>query len=709
MRHAISVLVPLLGVLLATEGCVSEGALERPAAPVATPLQQELTIHGDTRIDEYYWLRERENPDVLAYLEAENEYTKAVMAHTEGLQETLFEEIKGRIKQDDATVPYREGGYYYYTRYEDGKEYPIHARKQGSLDATEQIMLDANEMAEGHGYFVARSLTVTENSRILAFAEDTVGRRIYTIRFKDLETGELLDDEIPATTPNLAWANDNQTLFYAKQDPETLRYYQIFRHTLGTDASDDALVYEEVDPEFSSYVWKTRSKAYLLIGSLQTLSSEYRYLDANDPTGRFTVVLPREPEHEYDVSHVGSSFYIRTNDGAKNFRLVKTPVGNSSRDQWQEIIPHRDDVLLQGIDGFHHHLVVNERQDGLTRLRIIRWDGTDDHYLEFGEPAYLAYVQVNPDIESTVLRYGYTSMTTPNSVFDYDMNTRTKTLLKQDEVLGDFSSANYVTERRSATARDGTRVPVSIVYRTGTPLDGSNPLLLYGYGSYGASRDATFSAARLSLLDRGFVYAIAHIRGGQELGRAWYEEGKLLNKKNTFTDFIDVAEFLVDEGYADPERLFANGGSAGGLLMGAVINMRPDLWQGVVTAVPFVDVVTTMLDETIPLTTSEYDEWGNPNEEEYYRYMLSYSPYDNVETKDYPNLLVTTGLHDSQVQYWEPAKWVARLRERKTDDNLLILKTKMEAGHGGASGRYRRYRDTAFQYAFLLDLAGLAG
>ncbi len=680
---------------------------ERRPPPMADRQPRELTIHGDTRQDDYFWLRERENPDVIAYLEAENAYTAAITAHTEELQETLFQEIRGRIKQDDSSVPYKEGTHFYYTRFEDGKEYPIFARRPGSMDAPEQIMLDGNVLAEGHGFFSIGGLDVTEDERLLAYGTDTQGRRFYTIRIKDLETGELLSDEIRDVTSNLVWANDNRTLFYARQDPETLRSYQIYRHVIGTDPAEDVLVYEEEDTEFGTFAFKTKSKAYLMIGSFQTLSTEFRYVDANAPEGEFTVVLPREPEHEYSVDHFGDHFYIHTNDSAQNFRLVRAPTQSPGREHWEELIPYRDDVLLQGIEVFRDHLVVNERKDGLRQLRIRRWDGTGDHYLDFGEPAYLAYVQVNPDMDSGVLRYGYMSMTTPSSVFDYDMETRQHTLLKQDEVLGGFSSDDYVTERRYATARDGVRVPVSLVYRKGIPLDGSSPLLLYAYGSYGASMDATFSASRLSLLDRGFVYAIAHVRGGQEMGRAWYEDGKLLKKKNTFTDFIDVAEFLVGEGYGDAERIFAQGGSAGGLLMGAVSNMRPDLWRGVVAQVPWVDVVTTMLDETIPLTTSEYDEWGDLNDPEYYEYMLSYSPYDNVEAKDYPNILVTTGLHDSQVQYWEPAKWVAKLRALKTDDNVLLLKTEMEAGHGGVSGRYRRYRETAFLYAFLLELAGV--
>ena len=675
--------------------------------PVARVIPHSLVEHGATRVDNYFWLRERDNPEVIAYLEAENEYTQSMTAHTEELQEQLFEEIRGRIKQDDSSVPFKEGNHFYYTRYEDGKEYAIYARKRGSLDSEEEVMLDANVLAEGHGFFSVGVWQVTENERIMAYAIDTQGRRFYSIRFKDLETGEVLADQIDSVTPNLTWANDNRTLFYTKQDPETLRSYQIYRHTLGSDPANDELVYEETDTEFGAYIFKTKTKRFLIIGCYQTLSSEFRFLDADDPLGVFRVVLPREPKHEYSVDHFGDHFYIVTNDNARNFRLVRAPVRSLDRSHWEEVIAHRDDVLLQGVEVFRDFLVVNERANGLTQLRITRWDGTDDHYLEFGEPAYTSYVHVNREIESDVLRYGYTSMTTPNSVFDYDMNARERTLLKQDEVLGGFSSDDYATERLYATARDGARVPISVVYRVGTSLDGSSALHLYGYGSYGASMDATFSASRLSLLDRGMVCAIAHIRGGQELGRAWYEDGKLFKKKNTFNDFVDVAEFLVSEGYADPERLFAEGGSAGGLLMGAVTNMRPDLWRGIVAHVPFVDVVTTMLDEDIPLTTSEYDEWGNPNEREYYDYMLSYSPYDQVEAKDYPNMLVTTGFHDSQVQYWEPAKWVAKLRALKTDSNVLLLKTHMEAGHGGVSGRYRRYRDTAFEYAFLLNLAGL--
>ncbi len=677
------------------------------APPVAEIIPQRLEIHGDVRTDNYFWLRERENPKVISYLEAENSYTAQVMAHTEELQNSLFEEIKGRIKQDDSSVPYKDGDYFYYTRFEKGKEYAIYARKHGSLESAEEVYLDANLLAAGHGYFSLRDVEVSANHEILAYAADTVGRRIYTVHLKNLATGELYPDKIPNVTGMLAWANDNKTLFYAKQDLETLRWYQIWRHTLGSDTADDVLVYQEDDETFSSYVWKTRSKRYIMIASYQTLSSEFRYLDADDPLGEPKLFQARQRDHEYDLDHLGDKFYIRTNHQAKNFRLMSTPVTSTGMADWEEVIPHRDDVLLSNFELFRDHLVVQERKAGLVHLRIVNWDGSGGHYLDFGEPAYLAYISTNPDPQTNILRYGYTSMTTPQSIYDYDMSTRQRTLLKQDEVLGGFDSGDYVTERRYAPARDGVLVPLSIVYRKGLKRDGSQPLLLYGYGSYGSSMSATFSAARVSLLDRGFVYAIAHIRGGQEMGRSWYDDGKLLKKKNTFTDFIDCASYLIAENYTAPERLFAQGGSAGGLLIGAVINMRPDLFKGIVTRVPWVDVVTTMLDADIPLTTSEYDEWGNPNDKVYYDYMLSYSPYDQVSAQDYPHILITTSLHDSQVQYWEPAKWTAKLRALKTDDNLLIIKTDMKAGHGGASGRFKRYRDTAFNYAFLLDLAGI--
>ncbi len=684
--------------------------MDREARPTSPPVAEqrpmELEMHGDVRIDDYYWLNQREDPEVIAYLEAENAWTEAQMAHTEDLQETLFEEIKGRIKQDDESVPYFRDGYWYYTRYEEGKDYPLYCRKRESLDAPEHVMLDGNAMAEGHGFFSIGGWAVSEGNDILAFATDTVGRRIYGIQFKNLETGELYPDILPSASGNLAWANDNKTLFFTRRDLQTLRSHLIYRHELGTDPASDVLVYDETDEEFSSYVFRTKSKRYMMIGSRHTLSSEYRYLDADTPTGAFTVFLPREEEHEYDVDHYGDHFYVQTNWRAKNFRLMRTPVTRTAKRNWENVIPHRDDVLFEGFEIFNDYLVVRERQDGLVQLQVRRWDGSSEHYLDFGEPAYAARISINPEFDTKLVRYSYSSMTTPNSTYDYDMETREKTLLKQTEVLGDFDSDDYVTERMYATAADGVRVPISLVYRRDQRRTGPQPLLLYAYGSYGSSMDASFSSDRLSLLDRGFVYAIAHIRGGSEMGRSWYEDGKLFNKMNTFTDFNSCGDFLVAEGWTSSDMLYAEGGSAGGLLIGAILNLRPDLYHGAVTRVPFVDVVTTMLDETIPLTTFEYDEWGNPNEKDYYDYMLSYSPYDNVEAKDYPNLLVTTGLHDSQVQYWEPAKWVAKLRAMKTDNNQLLLKTNMEAGHGGASARDLRYRETAFKYSFYLDLAG---
>ena len=568
-------------------------------------------------------------------------------------------------------------------------------------------MLNANLEAEGHGFYRISGWDVSPDNTLLAYAEDTQGRRINTIKVKSLVTGELLNDQIEDVTGNVVWANDNNTLFYTRQNLETLRWEKVFRHSLGTDSSQDVLVYEEQDDTFYTSIYKTKSEQYLIIGSTQTLSSEYRFLDANNPTGEFTIIQPRQRDLEYSVGHYKDHFYIRTNYEAKNFRLMRAPVTKAGIDNWEEVIGNRDDVLLEDYEIFNDFLVLGERKNGLMELRIRPWNGDEEHFIEFGEPAYLAFVSVNRQFDTQTLRYVYTSMTTPRSTFDYNMATRDKTLLKQQEVLGEFNREDYVTERLYAPARDGAQVPISLVYKKGTKTDGSAPLLLYAYGSYGSSRDATFSSARLSLLNRGFIYAIAHIRGGEELGRHWYEDGKLLNKKNTFTDFIDCAEYLVAEDYADPDRLFAQGGSAGGLLMGAVVNMRPDLWQGVIAHVPWVDVITTMLDDSIPLTTSEYDEWGNPNDKAYYDYMLSYSPYDNVTAQNYPNMLVTTGLHDSQVQYWEPAKWVAKLRANKTDNNVLILKTNMEAGHGGASGRFERFREVALDYVFLLELAGM--
>ncbi len=676
-----------------------------PVAPVVEKKPHELEAHGDVRIDDYYWLRERSNPEVLAYLEAENTYTAAVMAPTEELQAELFKELTNRIQPDDSTVPALFDGYYYYKRYEKDLEYPIHCRREGSLEAPEEIILDVNRVAEGHDFCSVRGVAVSPDTRLLAWAVDTVGRRKYTIRVTDLETGEALTDVIPEVTGNLVWANDNRTLFYARQDPETLRSYQIYRHRLGTQPSEDVLVYEETDPIFSVSVWKTRSERYIFIESEQTLASEFRFLDADDPTGELRMIAPRERDVEYSVSHVGDRFIIRTNLDAENFRLMEAPVANPGRENWRELIPGRDDVFLQGVEVFSDFMVVTERRDGLRHLRIIPWDGGEEYEIEFDEPAYVTWVDENEEMETTTLRFGYSSLNTPESIYDLDLLTHERRLMKREQVRGGFDPVNYVVDRLWAPARDGVQVPISLVYRTGVALDGSNPLLLYAYGSYGSSMESWFRPAVVSLLDRGFVYAIAHVRGGQELGRLWYENGKLLHKKNTFTDFIDCGQYLVEEGYTAPERLFAMGGSAGGLLMGAVSNMAPELFAGIIADVPWVDVVTTMLDEDIPLTTSEFDEWGDPNQREYYDYMLSYSPYDNVEAKAYPAMLVLTALEDSQVQYFEPAKWVAKLRAMKTGDNPLLLKTEMAAaGHGGVTGRFKRYHETALKYAFMLEV-----
>jgi len=598
-------------------------------------------------------------------------------------------------------------GYWYYTRYEEGKEYPVHCRKLETMDADEDVMLNVNAMAEGYSYYAIGGRSVSPNNNLVAYGVDTVSRRQYTVYIKDLTTGELLMDVIPETTGGATWANDNKTLFYSKQDPQTLRSSMIYKHVLGTDASEDVLVFEEKDETFSCGIGKTKSKDYLMIGTYATLSTEWRYLDANDPNGEWKIIQERERGLEYSVNQFGSSFYITHNLDAKNFKLSRTPVTATTKENWVDVIAHRKDVLLEGIEMFKDYLVIDERFQGLTQIRVMPWEG-EEYYLEFQDPAYTAYVGYNPEFDTKTLRYGYSSLTTPGSTYDYEMVTKERTLLKQQEVMDpNFSPDNYVSERTMATAADGTQIPVSIVYRKGTKRDGSNPTLLYGYGSYGNTIDAYFSSVRLSLLDRGFVYAIAHIRGGQEMGRFWYEDGKLLKKKNTFTDFIDCGEFMIKEGFTSKEHLYAMGGSAGGLLVGAVVNMRPDLWNGAIAAVPFVDVVSTMMDETIPLTTGEFDEWGNPKDSVYYEYIKSYSPYDNIEAKAYPNLLVTTGFWDSQVQYWEPAKWVAKLRQLKTDNNQLLMYCNMETGHGGASGRFQRYRETAMEYAFLFDLEGI--
>ncbi len=699
-----------------------------PTPPKAAIRPHAMTMHGHTRIDNYYWLNERENPEVIAYLEAENQYEKACMEHTEPIQEELFKEITGRIKQDDNSVPIKIRDYYHYTRYEEGKEYPIYCRKKHSLESPEEIILDGNVLAEGHAFFEIGEVSLSEDDRLLAYSIDTVSRRIYDVYVKDLLTGELVGEPIKGTSGNVVWASDNMTLFYGVKD-ETLRPCKIMRHRLGAPAVDDVQVYEETDETFVCYISKTKSRKYLIINSDSTLSSECRILESGQPMNEFRVFQERQPDMLYGIDHYREHFYIQTNaDGAKNYKIMRTPVEQTEKAYWEEVVPHREKVMLEGFTIFDKYFVIEEREGGLVKIRVKSWDGQMDYYLDFGEPAYTAGVGANPDFEATTLRYAYNSMTTPSSVYEWDMEQRTKTLLKRQEIVGGYNPEEYVTERLMAPSHDGVMVPISIVYKKNVnaavpePVEGprtkgsgpstgswtlDRPLVLYGYGSYGSSMDAYFSLARLSLLDRGFVWAIAHIRGGEEMGRQWYDDGKMLNKKNTFLDFIACAEYLIKNGYTSPQKMFAMGGSAGGLLVGAVTNMRPDLWKGVIAQVPFVDVVTTMLDESIPLTTGEYDEWGNPNEKKYYDYMLSYSPYDNVEAKDYPAMLITTGLHDSQVQYWEPAKWAAKLRALKTDKNPLYLKTEMDYGHGGASGRFEGYKEVALEYAFMLDELGV--
>ncbi|HYJ15104.1 MAG TPA: S9 family peptidase, partial [Candidatus Limnocylindria bacterium] len=615
----------------------------------------QLETHGHVRVDNYYWLRERDNPEVIRYLNDENALAADAMAHTQEFEKKLFEEIKGRIKQTDLSVPYKREDYFYYTRFEAGKEYPIYCRKLAALDAPEQVMLDGNALAQGHEFFSIGGTAVSSAQDLLSYATDTQGRRIHTTYIKHLATGALLPDVIANVTENLAWGNDNRTLFYGKQEETTLRQYQIWRHIVGTDAATDQLVYQEDDETFSVYIFKTKSKRYLLLVSAQTITYECRYLDADEPLGDFKIFLPRARGHEYQIDHIADRFLIRTNDQAKNFRLMATPVAQPGREYWREIIPHRDDVYLGDFELFKDYMVLEERARGLTQIRVVPWSGSGAHYLEFAEPAYRAHLGANMEFDTKIVRFDYTSMKTPQSIYDYDVDTRERKLLKQEEVLGGFNADDYVTERLHARAADGTEIPLSLLYRKGLRKDGRNPTLLYGYGSYGVSIDAAFASPRLSLVDRGFVYAIAHIRGGQELGRQWYDDGKLLKKKNTFTDFVACAEFLISERFTNPEKLFAMGRSAGGLLIGVATNLRPDLFKGVVAEVPFVDVVTTMLDASIPLTAGEYDEWGDPNKKEFYDYMLSYSPYDNVARKPYPAMLITGGLHDSQVQYWEPA------------------------------------------------------
>lgn len=683
------------------------------ATPTIRTQPKELSIHGHTRIDNYYWLNERENPEVLAYLNAENDYLEQVMGPVKPFEEKLFQEMKSRIKEQDESVPAKDGNYYYYVRFIEGGEYPIYCRKKESLDAPEEILLDGNKLGKNKKYFNIGGYEITDNEEIMAYGIDTVSRRNYTVRFKNLQTGKLYKEQIKNTEGGShAWASDNKTFFYIIRDQQTLLGYQVWRHILGTDVKSDVLVYEEKDNQFYMGLGRMKSKKYIAIGCDHNgVSTEYRLLDAAKPMGEFKVFSERERGHEYSIEHFEDKFYIKTNrNKAINFQLMEVKENQvADKTKWKVVIPHRKDVLLESIEVFENHLVLQERKEGLIHLRVINQTTKEEHYVDFGEATYDAYIGANHEFNTNILRFIYTSLTTPGSTFDYNLDTQIKELKKEQAVIGEFNKNNYISERVFVIARDGARIPLSVVYKKGTQLDGKAPLLQYSYGSYGYSTDATFSSVRLSLLDRGFVYAIAHIRGGQEMGREWYDNGKMFKKINTFNDFIDCSEFLIANKYCSPDKLFAMGGSAGGLLMGAVANMRPDLYGGIVASVPFVDVVTTMLDESIPLTTGEFDEWGNPKNRDSYEYMLSYSPYDNVEKKDYPNMLVTTGLHDSQVQYFEPAKWVAKLRTFKTDSHLLLMYIDMEAGHGGASGRFASLKLIAKEYAFILDLANVLG
>jgi oligopeptidase B len=680
-------------------------------APTAKRIPVKLVKHDDIRVDDYLWLNERDNKEVLAYLEEENNYYSALTEHTKSFQQELFEEMKGRIKEDDSSLPYKLNGYWYITRYEIGKEYPIYSRKKGNLESAEEIIFNCNELAQGHEYFDIRGVTVSPDNKLAAFGTDTISRRQYHIQIKNLETGEIYPDKIDNTTGSAVWANDNKTLFYTKKDPVTLRSDKIYKHILGHPSEEDELIFHEQDDTFNTFVYKSKSKKYIIIGSYSTLTTEFQILNADNPNGDFKLFSERERGLEYSIYHFENNFYILTNkDKATNFKLMKVDENNTSSENWVEFITHRPNILLEDIEIFKNYYVLTERDNGLNKLKITKWDESDSYYIPFDSETYVAYPYANPDFDTDNFRYVFNSMTSPYAIIDFNMSTKVKEIKKEQEVLGGkFNKENYRSERIWAKARDGAKVPISLIYHKDTKLDGNSPLLLYGYGSYGSTSDPYFSTVRLSLLDRGFIFAIAHVRGGEYLGRPWYEDGKLLNKKNTFTDFIDCSKFLIESNYTSKEHLYAYGGSAGGLLMGVIVNMAPDLYNGVIAAVPFVDVITTMLDGSIPLTTGEFDEWGDPNKKDYYDYMKSYSPYDNVVAQDYPNMLVTTGLHDSQVQYWEPAKWVAKLRANKTDTNKLFLYTNMDAGHGGASGRFEALKETAKEYSFLIDLEGKTG
>ncbi|MFC4269472.1 S9 family peptidase [Polaribacter marinivivus] len=685
--------------------------------PIAEKQPKKLVKHGDVRVDNYFWMRlsdeqklapvkDAHTQKVINYLEAENDYHDKITAYTKNFEEELFLEMKGRIKEDDATVPYKDNGYFYITRYEKGKQYPIYSRKKEHLEAEEQIMFDVNQMSKGYEFYKLGGLNISPNNKLAVFATDTVSRRQYFLRIKNLETGEIYKDIIDNTTGGSVWANDNKTIFYTKKNPVTLRSEKIYRHVLGTPTSEDVEVYHEKDETFGTYVTISKSKKYIIIGSYSTTSTEAQFLEADNPTGEFKILQPRVKDLEYNVAHYKEHFYLLTNkDKATNFKLMKTPVTKTTLENWIDVIPHREDTLLEDFSIFKEYLVLEERSNGLYKVRIKRWDNKEDYYLPFNEETYSVGVYGNPEFDTDIIRYSYNSFTTPSSIIDFNMNDKTKDIKKEQEVLGGkFKKENYISKRVWAPARDGKKVAISLVYHKDTQLNEQTPLLQYAYGSYGYTIPDSFSTTRLSLLDRGFVYALAHIRGSEYLGRNWYEDGKMLNKKNTFTDFIDCSKYLIANKYTSSKHLYAMGGSAGGLLMGAIINMNPELYNGIIAAVPFVDVISTMLDDSIPLTTGEYDEWGNPNDKEFYDYIKSYSPYDQVDSKAYPNMLVTTGFHDSQVQYWEPAKWVAKLRELKTDDNLLLLRTNMDAGHGGASGRFEALKETAKDYTFILAL-----
>ena len=682
------------------------------APPIAVKKEKKLVIHDDARVDNYYWLNDRENPEVISYLEEENKYTDALLKSTKSLQERLFNEMKSRIKEDDNSVPYFYNDYWYTTKYEKGKDYPVYTRKYKDLNAEDEIILDVNSLAKGYKYFRVSGISISPDNKKVAYGVDTLSRRIYTIKVKNLVTNEMYSDNIDGVESYATWAADSETIFYTGKDIQTLRSDKIYRHKLDNDQKDDVLVFEEKDETFSTYVYPSKSREYIMIGSGSTMSSEFSYLSSNSPLDSFKLIQERERGLEYRPYHFDDMFYISTNiDKSTNFKLVKTPISSPSKSNWEDVIPHRDDVLLEEVDFFRNFMVIGERNNGLLKIRIKSWDGTEDYYIgfksgfDFEKETYNASIDLNPDYDTNVLRYNYTSLTTPYSVIDYNVETQEEEIKKQQEVLGGkFDSKNYTSERLFATAHDGIKIPISIVRHVNTELNQDTPILQYGYGSYGITIDPSFSSVRLSLLDRGFVFAIAHIRGSQYLGRPWYENGRMLSKKNTFRDFVSCSKFLIENNYTSKDHLYAEGGSAGGLLMGAIMNMAPEIYNGVISAVPFVDVITTMLDDSIPLTSSEYDEWGNPNDKEYYNYIKSYSPYDNVRSVEYPNTLVTTGLHDSQVQYWEPAKWVAKLRTYHQGSNMILLHTNMDTGHSGASGRFEPLKEIAMEYAFLFML-----